>query len=56
MTHHPLFLVWLGIQAASVLLILVAFVRGSKQWQIAALVTVLTGFILGAFVLAGGTR
>lgn len=53
MSQHPLFLVWLAVQATAVLLILVAFIRRTKPWQTAAIITVLTGFILGAFVLQG---
>lgn len=56
MIHDLLFRVWLIVQAGAVFLILVAFVRGIKKWQIAAMIAVLTGFILGVFVLAGGTR
>lgn len=56
MSHEPLFRMWLAVQAVSVILILVAFTRGSKRWRNAAVVVTLAGFIFGVIVLAGGTR
>lgn len=55
MIHESLFRVGLAVQAFSVILILVAFTRGSKRWRNAAVAVTLAGFIFGVIVLAGGT-
>lgn len=55
MSHDLMFRVWLLVQAGAVFLIVVAFVRRTELWQDIAVAVVLTGFVLGGLVLAGGT-